>query len=105
MSAERERLAVGGLVFALVVPATYMLERALEWVHGEAGDPRLVLRSLHTAYYWRVAVALWCGGLCAALVCSLLGRGSRDPSRLAARVRLLALGLVPLVVIVALRWP
>ncbi len=101
---RREKMAAAGLVFALVAPAIYGLERAVEWLQGEAGDPRLVLRTLHTAYYWRVAVALWGGGLVAILFYASLVRAG-DPARVAGRVRGLALVLVPLLVLLALRWP
>ncbi len=59
--ARRERWATAALVFGLLVPTTYVFERAYEWLRGETGDPRMILRSLHTAYYWRVGVAVWWG--------------------------------------------
>ena len=97
---RRERLAVAGLVFALVAPLTYALERLLEWAQGENGDPRMLLRTLHTAYYWRVSLALWAGVLVAALVSS-----SFSADRFARSLRQVALCLIPLIVLAFWRWP
>lgn len=73
---RREHIATAALVFALVVPLTYSLQRAYEYLRGEHGDPRLVLMTLHTVYYWRVGIAFWWGVCVAALVYLWLSRRS-----------------------------
>lgn len=100
---ERRRgaLAFGGLVFGLAAPITYFTQRLLEHARGEAGDPRLVLATLHTVYYWRVAVAVWWGGVVAALAVASVAP-SHHRVRLVCRV---ALFLLPAAVALAVRFP
>ena len=92
--ARRERAALAAFAFAVAVPATYALERAYELVRGEPSDPRTVLRTLHTAYYWRVGVATWWGVVVAILCLALLPRRSEERSftKLQALAGLVALG-------------
>lgn len=98
---RRAALALGGLVFGVAAPLTYFAERLLELARGEGGDPRLVLATLHTVYYWRVAVAVWWGGVLAALAVALLLPGPR-----AVRgVCLAALVMLPVLVALAVRFP
>lgn len=103
-SGRRERFAVSALVFGVATPVTYVLELLLEWVRGEHGDPRLILGLLHTAYYWRVLVAFWWGGVVAIIVYALLSRG-RDPARAARAVGIAACVLLPLGMIASWRFP
>jgi hypothetical protein len=69
--------ALAPLVFALATPLTYGVERALEVLAGSPSDPRTVLRSLHTAYYWRVAIAVWWGVVIALLWFALFSGSER----------------------------
>lgn len=101
---RRRNVSVAGLAFGLATPLTYALERALEWARGEHGDPRLILRSLHTAYYWRAAVAFWWGGVIAFLVYAWLKSG-RDPVRFARAIGLVAVIALPLFLFAAWRFP
>lgn len=100
-TSRREALSLAAIAFALTAPATYVAERVLEHVRGEAGDPRMILATLHTVYYWRVAVAFWWAGVVAILVFVRVA-----PTEKAAR-RLLALALVlfPVFVLLAARLP
>lgn len=98
---RRASAALAALAFAVAAPATYLGERLLEHLRGEAGDPRLVLAALHTVYYWRVGVALWWGVVIAVIVLARLA-----PSAKAVRlVAALGLCLVPLFLALALRFP
>jgi len=101
--AERRGASAGlaGLLFALAAPATYFAERLLEHARGEAGDPRLVLATLHTVYYWRLAVAVWWGGVVAALAVALL----TPSARVVRATCLMALVMLPVLVALAVRFP
>ena len=84
---SRPVLPLAALAFALGVPLTYGLQRALETASGAPSDPRTVLMSLHTAYYWRAGVSFWFGVVIAIVVHAL---GSRiDPTRAARTARVL----------------
>lgn len=93
------RVAVAGLVFALVGPLTYTLLRVYDWARGHDGDPRMILRTLHTAYYWRVAISLWWAIAVAALVAWQLGRIEAREKGVARGVAMAAMVLVPLLVL------
>lgn len=95
----RSRLATAGLVFALAGPVTYTLLRLYEWARGHGGDPRMILRSLHTAYFWRVAISLWWAIAVAGLVAWQLGRVELRDDRLARAVAVAAVVVVPLLVL------
>ncbi len=99
--ARRSALAFAAMVFALVAPVTYIAERLLEHLRGEAGDPRMVLATLHTVFYWRVAVALWWGGVVAILVFVRLAPTPKAVSQL----RTVALAVFALFVFLAARFP
>ncbi len=101
---RRRRISVSALVFGVATPVTYAAERAVEWARGETGDPRMILRSLHTAYYWRAGIALWFGGVAAILVYAWLSRG-RDPSPAARTLAIAACILVPLMLLSSWRFP
>jgi hypothetical protein len=96
---RRRKLAIAGLAFSLVVPATYCLERAYEWSRGETGDPRLVLRTLHTVYFWRAGIAFWWGIVVAILVFSLRDGSEAREERAAKALGWVALATVPAVVL------
>lgn len=100
----RERWAVVALVFGLAVPVTYVAERLYEWLRGETGDPRMILRSLHTAYYWRVGVAVWWGVVVALVLTILLARrgNTADVRRV---VSWAAVVLVPLLLVCTFVYP
>jgi hypothetical protein len=100
----RERIAIAALAFGVATPVTYVLERMLEWASGENGDPRLVLRTLHTAYYWRAIVAFWWGGVVAILVYVWLST-DRAPARTLRVLGILASVLLPLAILATLRFP
>jgi hypothetical protein len=102
---RRRKLAVAGLVFSLVVPATYCLERVYEWSRGETGDPRLVLRTLHTVYFWRAGIAFWWGIAVAVVVLSLRGGSAANEERTSRILGLAAVALVPAVVLFAFLVP
>jgi len=102
---RRRKLAVSGLVFALAVPATYCLERAYEWSRGETGDPRLVLRTLHTVYFWRAGIAFWWGIVVAILVFSLRDGSEAREGAAARALGWAALAMVPAVVLFAFLVP
>lgn len=64
----RERVAHAALAFAMVSPVAYMAQRMVErWVFGDV-DPTLVIRQVHTAFYWRCATSAWWGTVAALLV-------------------------------------
>ncbi|MDP2314927.1 MAG: hypothetical protein Q8P41_18655 [Pseudomonadota bacterium] len=49
--------------FVVVAILGYALQRL--WASIGEPDPRTLGPSVHTAYYWRIATALWWGGLAA----------------------------------------
>ena len=108
---ERERrrgaIAAAALVFAIGAPVTYAAERLYEYARGEASNPMLILRTLHTVYYLRVAVAVWWGLMLALLAFLQFMRDERDPSdeRRAQRLALAALVLIPPVAVAAFVFP
>lgn len=106
---ERRRgaTAAAALVFAIAAPVTYAAERLYEYARGEASNPILILRSLHTVYYWRVAVAVWWGLMLALLAFLHFMRDERDPAdeRRARLLAVVALILIPLVALVAFVFP
>ncbi|MCC6214596.1 MAG: hypothetical protein IT376_06990 [Polyangiaceae bacterium] len=95
---RRERIAIGGLVLAWVTPSTYAAQRVLEVALGEAGSPAMVLRAVHTMYYWRAGVALWWGITAAVLAAAWL---ERRPQHLAPAGRWLGY-LLPLTAAIVL---
>ncbi len=108
---DRERrnaaVAAAALVFAVGAPVTYAAERLYEYARGEASNPLLILRSLHTVYYWRVAVAVWWGLMLAVFAFLHFMRDERDPAdeRRARMLALAALVLIPLVALAAFVFP
>ncbi len=92
------RLALAGLIFALVAPLTYAAERLYErWRSPVAADPALILATTHTAFYWRVAVAVWFAATVAAIAAREL---PTDPSRTDRIARALAAGVAATAVVV-----
>jgi len=99
------RIAVGALVFALAGPLTYAVERAYEWSRGETGDPRLVLRSLHTVYFWRIGIAFWWAIVVAILVSTLLRSAEHRQEVVASWLSRIAIVLVPATVLLHFLLP
>lgn len=106
---ERRRgaIAAAALVFAIGAPVTYVAERLYEYARGEASNPILILRSLHTVYYWRVAVAVWWGLMLALFAFLHFMRDERDPAdeRRARVLAIAALVFIPLVAVLAFVFP
>lgn len=98
-------VAAAALVFAIGAPATYAAERLYEYARGEASNPVLILRTLHTVYYWRVAVAVWWGLMLALFSFLHFVRQEGEPERLARALAIAALVLVPLIAVVAFVFP
>jgi len=111
IESDRERrgaaIAAAALVFAIGAPVTYALQRLYEYARGEAANPILILRTLHTVYYWRVAVAVWWGLMLALFAFLHFMRDERDPAdeRRARWLAIAALVLIPLVALVAFVFP
>jgi predicted permease len=59
----RARLAIAAAAFAIVAPLAYMAQRVFEVARGPAMDAALIVRSTHTAFYWRASIATWIGGI------------------------------------------
>lgn len=102
---RRNAVAGAGLVFALAVPVTYALERAWEWSRGEGGDPRLLLRTLHTVYFWRVAIAVWWGLFVALVAFAWLGRVNPSEAKLGRALQLVVALALPLIVLFSFLVP
>lgn len=68
-------MAEAALAFAVVAPVAYLVQRVVERAITGIDDPLLVLRQVHTAFYWRCATAAWWGAIAAILVL----RGARAP--------------------------
>jgi hypothetical protein len=66
-SSARYRLALAGVVFAIVAPLSYQAQRLYEIARFGYADARLILASVHTAFYWRVAIAVWFASACSAI--------------------------------------
>jgi len=96
-SPRRLALAHAGLVFAVAAPALYMLHRAYEHVRVGSSDPTLVLEALHTAFFWRAAIAVWAAGALAAFAFMSMRRAPERSPGAARRLALLAMVVVPLV--------
>ena len=88
-------LSVAGLVFALAAPIIYAAARGFELVRGAASDPTLIIRALHTAYYWRAALAAWAAGLAALVVFAWFKRGPVGVERIARGLGVAALVALP----------
>ena len=88
-------VSVASLVFALGAPVVYASARAFEQLRGMASDPTLIIRALHTAYYWRAALSLWAAGLLALVVFATLRGETVDQENAARRLRVFALVVVP----------
>ena len=106
---ERRRgaIAAAALVFAISAPVTYAAERLYEYARGEASNPILILRTLHTVYYWRVAVAVWWGLMMALFAFLHFMRDERDPAdeKRARMLAIAALILIPLFALLAFVFP
>lgn len=97
--ARASAVAAAALVFGLAAPATYTAERLYEYLREPMTSPVLILRTLHTVYFWRAGVAVWCGLLVAAIA---YAHFRRAPERGEARARRLALATVIVVPLLAL---
>ena len=100
-------VAASALVFAIAAPVTYAAQRLYEYARGENGNPILILRTLHTVYYWRVAVAVWWGLMLAlfAFLHFMRQEGAPAHERRARGLAIAALVLIPLVALAALVFP
>src|SRR5262245_686807 len=56
---KRARISIAALWFGVTAPTVYALLRLYEVARGEAIDPVLVIRQVHSAYYFRCALAVW----------------------------------------------
>jgi hypothetical protein len=65
---RRSAAALASLVFGATCPCVYLLERLFERLRSGAGNPGLVISEVHAAFYWRCILAVWFGGLIAALM-------------------------------------
>jgi hypothetical protein len=92
---DRARVSIAALWFGVTAPAIYALIRLYEVARGEAVDPALIVRQLHTAYYYRCALALWFAAFVAVAL------ADADPERSSRRLRLAALIAVPLAALAA----
>lgn len=102
---ERTRTAwaVAALVFAVAAPTAYVAQRLYEVAVAPAGgDPALVIRQAHTAFYWRVATASWWAGLAAALVVVAIRHRAGAADRVVPFVTRIALPWA--IVLAALAW-
>jgi hypothetical protein len=61
-------VARGALAFAVAAPLVYVALRLVERLHEGGASPGSIVRTSHTAYFWRAAVAVWWGGLVALVV-------------------------------------
>jgi hypothetical protein len=90
----------------LSAPSIYVLLRLYEQARGMHSDPTLIMRALHTAYFWRAAIAAWTGGLVAVIAYVLIVRSSSDrAATLAQRLGVTALMLVPALAVAAYLRP
>jgi hypothetical protein len=64
---DRSARAFAALVFAVVAPVSYQLQRLYELARSRAVDHRLILASPHLGFVWRVVLSLWFALACAAL--------------------------------------
>jgi len=85
-------IAIAGLAFAAVTPATYGLLRALERWREPLIDPGQILTSTHMAFVWRSLVSGWFGVGCAGLV--FLATRAGGEYRLLVRRLALAVAIV-----------
>ena len=83
-SDRRARAALAAAAFALVAPAAYMAQRAVEVLRGPAIDPVAVVASTHTALYWRAAIGAWIGVVAAIATFASIARTERAAAVLAA---------------------
>jgi hypothetical protein len=104
---NREQTAIGvaGLVFALAAPTVYTLARLYEVARGGGSDPALVLRAVHTGFYWRSIIAAWAGGVVAITVYALLRNDARALARAPRMLARLAVVLLPLAALSAYLRP
>lgn len=98
-------IAGAALVFAVVAPATYMLERLYEYARGQATSPILILRTMHTVYYWRAGIAVWWGLMVAFMAYARFRRSDGDVDARARRIAAAAAVVVPLVALSAWFFP
>lgn len=78
--ADRGRaLAACALLAGGATGVFYLGQRALDHARGRAADAAMVLASLHTDFYYRMAIACWAGGAVGLLVfAQLRGRLSAE---------------------------
>lgn len=101
---RRSAAAAAGLVFGLAASLTYLAERLYEQARGEASDPTLILKTLHTVYYWRVAIAAWWGGVVALIAYTAFRRAGASERR-TQRLALLAAALAPALALAFYLYP
>jgi hypothetical protein len=90
-------LAAAALVGGVAAAIAYFAQRALDYARGRAADPAMVIASLRADLYYRMAVALWCGGA-AGLVALALSGGRLDEARATRVARAIALSAPALLV-------
>lgn len=93
----RARIARGALVFSVAAPLVYLAQRLFERWQAGPGDPLSVVRTAHTAFYWRSATALWLALALAALAARREREGAAThPFAIAAGWTALVLALAAL---------
>jgi hypothetical protein len=95
---------VAGLAFALAAPLTYLGERFYERLRAGRINPAAIVSEVHATFYWRVALATWCGSVIAVLVFQRARseqRGGAVPGWLVVALLLLA----PFSIFWAVRFP
>ena len=89
---QRSAIALGALLFGAAAPFVYVASRAYDHLRGAVEEPQLLFMTVYTGFYWRVAIAIWAGLVCAAIggtwLRRQLARGS-ETKRLSDRVTLI----------------
>lgn len=78
MAADAPRaraISASALLAGAATALLYLGQRALDHARGRAADAAMVLASLHTDFYYRMAIAFWAGGAVGLLVFAQLRGG------------------------------
>src|SRR5580704_8169218 len=102
---SRSAGAIAALVFGFSTLVAYLVERLFERLRSGKGVPRLIIQEAHVTFYWRTALAVWCGGLAAMIAYGIVMRSDGDAPVGVRRLTAAVLLLAPAAILWAWRHP
>jgi hypothetical protein len=100
---RRTSAGIASLVFGVLCPCVYLIERLFERLRSGSTNPSLIISEVHAAFYWRCTLAVWFSGLVVWLM--IRNRSAADPRQAPGWIIPCLLAVAPLAILWALRFP